>query len=257
MHCAVHAVNNLLQRSEYQSADFDTIAKELSPSSWFWNNPHKSWLGNYDANVLGVALTRVGLEVEWLDKAGAERTGAPLVPGAPSRVCCCGCGELVGALAKAIPQSLKPQPSRSSASAPSSADEEPPVPAGLALLCAVEWERARGAIVNCRGSGGLLNADRHWFAVARIVSDALARNAPVSESIDGSIDDFTSSSSSSAPAPAPASRTVQWWNLDSRLARPQKLGCAALLLWVAMLRQPDLTVLVVGPTGAALVPRLP
>ena len=93
--CAVHMCNNLvatlephyaptitepmirralvlqLQRPVFAASDFDAIADELSPSeSYFSFNPHKSAFGtgNYDANIVMVALERQGYEVQWVNK---------------------------------------------------------------------------------------------------------------------------------------------------------------------------------------------
>ncbi|PAV69824.1 hypothetical protein WR25_26068 [Diploscapter pachys] len=65
--CLVHALNALLQRKAYDAATLDEICYGLNESKWF--NPHKSWvgLGNYDVNVLSVALEREGFQVVWFD----------------------------------------------------------------------------------------------------------------------------------------------------------------------------------------------
>jgi hypothetical protein len=55
--CGVHAVNNLLGRRAFVIADFERLAKELSPGS-FWTFVGA---GNYDVNVLGAALSQEGL----------------------------------------------------------------------------------------------------------------------------------------------------------------------------------------------------
>ena len=60
-----------LQRQVFGQGDFDAIADELSPSrGMFSTNPHRSmWgTGNFDANVVMVALDRQGYEVLWVDK---------------------------------------------------------------------------------------------------------------------------------------------------------------------------------------------
>ncbi|PXF43811.1 Josephin-like protein [Gracilariopsis chorda] len=70
--CGLHAINALLKRSEYTPQALDTIADALrdnhpSPISRF-THPHRSifGLGNYDLNVLQLALERKGLEATWL-----------------------------------------------------------------------------------------------------------------------------------------------------------------------------------------------
>ena len=68
--CALHVLNNLLQRREFSKADLDAICARLAPDAWI--NPHKSMLGlgNYDANVIMAALQdeRVNMELRWFDK---------------------------------------------------------------------------------------------------------------------------------------------------------------------------------------------
>ncbi|OQR97652.1 Josephin-2-like [Achlya hypogyna] len=61
MRCGLHAANNLLQRRVFSSADLDAVAADISPGSW--RNP----LGNYDVQVLSVALQRQGFEVSYFD----------------------------------------------------------------------------------------------------------------------------------------------------------------------------------------------
>ncbi len=66
--CAVHALNNLFQREEFTKADLDAVCAQLDPDSWL--NQHKSWIpgfGNYDFNVLAVALQSRGYEITWFD----------------------------------------------------------------------------------------------------------------------------------------------------------------------------------------------
>ena len=66
--CAVHAVNNLLQRREYTKKDFDDVCLALSDSAWF--NPHRSMLpiGDYDVNVVALILQRHDMRVTWWDQ---------------------------------------------------------------------------------------------------------------------------------------------------------------------------------------------
>jgi josephin len=64
--CGRHTVNNILQRNEFQWGDFERIARQLvSEDSTRHSNP--LGLGNYDANVLMIALRMHGLELEWFD----------------------------------------------------------------------------------------------------------------------------------------------------------------------------------------------
>ena len=69
MLCAVHSLNNLFQdRNAYSKEDLDAISYQLSPDSFV--NPHKNMLGlgNYDVNVMMVALQQKNYEVVWFDK---------------------------------------------------------------------------------------------------------------------------------------------------------------------------------------------
>ena len=66
--CALHVLNNLFQAEAFSKGQLDTICKELDPESWF--NPHKSalGLGNYDVNVIMMALQKTGYKAIWFDK---------------------------------------------------------------------------------------------------------------------------------------------------------------------------------------------
>ncbi|KDO23860.1 hypothetical protein SPRG_11291 [Saprolegnia parasitica CBS 223.65] len=65
MRCGVHAANNLLQRRAFEAGDFDALCTELCPSTW--RNPHRGLLGNYDIEVLSLALLRQGCAVTYFD----------------------------------------------------------------------------------------------------------------------------------------------------------------------------------------------
>jgi hypothetical protein len=57
----MHTLNNLFQARIYCSEDLDRIAFRLSPGYLQWFNPHRTpFLGNYDVNVLEVALQQQG-----------------------------------------------------------------------------------------------------------------------------------------------------------------------------------------------------
>lgn len=67
--CGLHAVNALLRRKAFTPTSLDEIADSLvfeDRQSWF--NPHRSalGLGDYDANVLLIALERQGLSSKWV-----------------------------------------------------------------------------------------------------------------------------------------------------------------------------------------------
>lgn len=55
-------------KGTFTKSELDKICSELSPNEWI--NPHKSMLGwgQYDVNVLIVALQRRGYEAIWFDK---------------------------------------------------------------------------------------------------------------------------------------------------------------------------------------------
>ncbi|NXN96349.1 JOS2 protein, partial [Rhinopomastus cyanomelas] len=67
--CALHALNNVLQRPAFSRRQADAICKRhLAPNSFL--NPHRSPLGtgNYDVNVILAALQSLGLTAVWWDK---------------------------------------------------------------------------------------------------------------------------------------------------------------------------------------------
>ncbi|XP_072276498.1 josephin-2 [Pyxicephalus adspersus] len=66
--CAVHALNNLLQRAEYCHTRAEEICRGLSPNTVI--NPHRSLLGtgNYDVNVIMAALQMLDYAAVWWDK---------------------------------------------------------------------------------------------------------------------------------------------------------------------------------------------
>ncbi|XP_060235975.1 josephin-2 isoform X2 [Meriones unguiculatus] len=66
--CAVHALNNVLQKQHFSQEAADEICKRLAPDSRL--NPHRSLLGtgNYDVNVIMAALQGLGLAAVWWDR---------------------------------------------------------------------------------------------------------------------------------------------------------------------------------------------
>ncbi|VDD82957.1 unnamed protein product [Mesocestoides corti] len=68
--CAVHAINNVLQREAVTKADLNKICEELAPECSPLTNPHRNLLGlgNFDANALIVALQQTGHDIVWFDK---------------------------------------------------------------------------------------------------------------------------------------------------------------------------------------------
>lgn len=66
--CALHVLNNLFQQEAFCKEDLDSICYSLSPDAAI--NPHKSvfGLGNYDVNVLTMALQKKNYQFIWFDK---------------------------------------------------------------------------------------------------------------------------------------------------------------------------------------------
>ncbi|OQR94122.1 hypothetical protein THRCLA_08241 [Thraustotheca clavata] len=53
------------QGSAFTAGEFDGISNELSPGTWM--NPHRGFFGNYDIDVLSMALQREGLTLSYFD----------------------------------------------------------------------------------------------------------------------------------------------------------------------------------------------
>lgn len=68
MRCALHTLNNLFQEQAFTKEDLDEYSHTLTPGSWI--NPHKNLLGlgNYDINVMMVALRTKGYTIKWWDR---------------------------------------------------------------------------------------------------------------------------------------------------------------------------------------------
>ncbi|CAI2735537.1 unnamed protein product [Schistosoma spindalis] len=68
MFCALHALNNVFQDKIFSKHCLDKIADNLNSNSLI--NPHRNvfGLGNYDANVLVIALQQCGYDIVWCDK---------------------------------------------------------------------------------------------------------------------------------------------------------------------------------------------
>lgn len=68
MLCCLHALNNVLQDHIFSKKALDEIANSMSPDALV--NPHRNLfgLGNYDANVLVLALQQCGYDIVWCDK---------------------------------------------------------------------------------------------------------------------------------------------------------------------------------------------
>ncbi len=66
--CALHVLNNLFQDEVFSKPELDDICYSLNPDATI--NPHKSMfgLGNYDVNVLTMALQLKDFQLIWFDK---------------------------------------------------------------------------------------------------------------------------------------------------------------------------------------------
>ncbi|KAF7639523.1 Josephin domain-containing protein [Meloidogyne graminicola] len=66
--CLLHTLNNLFQRREFSQQELDEICERLDDRRYF--NPHRSWigLGNYDANILLIALQSRDFTGRYFDK---------------------------------------------------------------------------------------------------------------------------------------------------------------------------------------------
>ncbi|XP_064296567.1 josephin-2 isoform X2 [Phalacrocorax carbo] len=112
--CALHALNNVLQRPCFTREAADDICKRLAPDARF--NPHRSLLGtgNYDVNVIMAALQSLELAAVWWDKRrsrwGSWRYHYAVSTGWPS-------GSTAAPTTTSIPNSGSPS---SSAARPSS-----------------------------------------------------------------------------------------------------------------------------------------
>eukprot|EP01084_Bolivina_argentea_P263573 446147_1 len=71
--CLLHALNSLLQREEFTQKSLNNICKMLAPNKMI--NPHKALFGtgNYDANVLMMALNNINIQVQWFDARKANQ----------------------------------------------------------------------------------------------------------------------------------------------------------------------------------------
>ncbi|XP_017489474.1 PREDICTED: josephin-like protein [Rhagoletis zephyria] len=69
--CALHSLNNLFQRADaFSKQELDRIASSLAPNSSLFN-PHMSpfGFGNYDINVVQMALQEKNFEAIWFNKS--------------------------------------------------------------------------------------------------------------------------------------------------------------------------------------------
>ncbi|RDD45249.1 Josephin-1 [Trichoplax sp. H2] len=64
--CALHTLNCIFQDGTFTKKDLDNICFELSDKKWF--NPHKSYSGFYDVNVIISALRKKSYSLIWFDR---------------------------------------------------------------------------------------------------------------------------------------------------------------------------------------------
>ncbi|KXN73906.1 hypothetical protein CONCODRAFT_77149 [Conidiobolus coronatus NRRL 28638] len=66
--CGLHTLNNLLQKPQYSSNELNKIGFEINQFQGKWMNYYRNmcW-GDYDVNVLIVALQNSGVQVDWFD----------------------------------------------------------------------------------------------------------------------------------------------------------------------------------------------
>lgn len=86
--CLQHTLNNLLQMPAASAADLDDLANQLAPGRALQPlfHPHRTvWLGNWDVNVLELALRRHGKELQ----VGIEQLFSCSSGCAPCRATCC------------------------------------------------------------------------------------------------------------------------------------------------------------------------
>uniref|UniRef100_A0A383VBB6 ubiquitinyl hydrolase 1 n=1 Tax=Tetradesmus obliquus TaxID=3088 RepID=A0A383VBB6_TETOB len=70
-HCLKHAINNLVQREAFSIASLNKLADSIQAQRTLF-------LGNYDVNVLAVALESLGLELKWHDARDTQLLNLPL-----------------------------------------------------------------------------------------------------------------------------------------------------------------------------------
>eukprot|EP00741_Cyanophora_paradoxa_P013920 tig00020723_g13437.t1 len=75
LHCGLHALNMLFGRAEFDDAELRGYAKSIPGAASYFSNMRI--LGNYDVNVLMMALTSRGCEAEWVSAGNLERSAAP------------------------------------------------------------------------------------------------------------------------------------------------------------------------------------
>ncbi|KAK9805704.1 hypothetical protein WJX72_012559 [[Myrmecia] bisecta] len=71
--CLKHTLNNLLQHQAFTQRELDDLAFTLTNTRVPFLNPHRTvFLGNYDVNVLELALQQHGKELVWFDMRDTE-----------------------------------------------------------------------------------------------------------------------------------------------------------------------------------------
>ncbi|KAF8062664.1 josephin-like protein [Scenedesmus sp. PABB004] len=133
--CALHALNNLLQRPAFDAAALNALSDRLGAA--------RTWLlGNWDANLLAAALEQQGLEVRWHDARDAALSGVDLQQERGAA------GQRPGEQPPGVDQQQSQQQSQQSQ----------------------QQQRLTGVIVNVPGQGLLarLTGGCHWLAVKRV-----------------------------------------------------------------------------------------
>ncbi|GIL77209.1 hypothetical protein Vretimale_3114 [Volvox reticuliferus] len=94
--CLKHTLNNLLQHEAFVAADLDTIANTLTQPSMIGLSRHRTpILGNYDINVLEVALQRYDKVLTWLPQRPQVPKPPPCSDPQLPRTCACAAGASV------------------------------------------------------------------------------------------------------------------------------------------------------------------
>ncbi|PNW84533.1 hypothetical protein CHLRE_03g146707v5 [Chlamydomonas reinhardtii] len=74
--CLKHTLNNLFQEPAVTSATLDGLADHLATPSWGFSPHRTAFLGNYDINVLELALQERGKMLQWVSPPKAAEAGS-------------------------------------------------------------------------------------------------------------------------------------------------------------------------------------
>eukprot|EP00884_Botryococcus_braunii_P009063 jgi/Botrbrau1/18158/Bobra.53_1s0028.1 len=68
LRCLLHTLNNILQKPKFTENQLNELADGMCPPLLGLYSPHRIlFFGNYDVNVLELALQQVGKELRWVD----------------------------------------------------------------------------------------------------------------------------------------------------------------------------------------------